>query len=686
MFKTATYPTHEFKGIKLRPGQVIPFGARIVPGGVNFSIYSSHATSCKLALFHQREAKPYAVIPFLDEFRIGHVFAMVVYDLDYENVEYGFILDGPSDPARGHRFDTSQVLLDPYARVIAGRGKWGSLPPGASEPRAYRSRVLIDSFDWQGDRPLEIPLRDLVIYETHVRGLTAHPSAKAKHAGTFAAVHEKIPYLKELGVNCVEFLPVYEFDELENDRRSPDGGRLLNYWGYSTVGFFAPKAGLAASGTEGGQVDEFKALIRDLHKNGIEIILDVVFNHTAEGDERGPYISFRGIDNKTYYLLKPDGSYFNFSGCGNTLNCNNPIVRNMILDCLRYWASEYHIDGFRFDLASILGRDMSGAPIESPPLLETLAFDPVLGKCKLIAEAWDAGGLYQVGTFPSWGRWSEWNGKYRDDVRRFIKGDVGVTWAVAQGMMGSPHVYDAAHRGHCASINFVTCHDGFTMMDLFSYNAKINDANGENNKDGSNENHSWDCVSPDRPNEDIAALRKKMIKNAMSILMLSHGVPMMLGGDEFGNSQNGNNNAYCQDNEISWLNWDDLNRNRDIFDYVSKLIALRKAHECLRSPLDKPRGDTKNGCKPVSCHGTKAWHPDYDSHSLAMMFCGDDDFVYIAINAHWEPATFELPHLPDGFKWKHYLASEPGAKYDGGGEARAAERSVVILTSGKVKG
>jgi glycogen operon protein len=682
MIKTAKYHTHEYKGIKLRPGHVIPFGATIVQGGVNFSIYSSRATSCKLALFHRREPKPYAVIPFLDEFRIGHVFAMVVYDLDYENIEYGYIFDGPNDPAQGHWFDPDKILLDPYAKVIAGRGKWGVLPPGGSTPRAYRSRVLIEDFDWKGDRPLEIPLRDLVIYETHVRGLTAHPSSKAKNAGTFAAVREKIPHLKALGVNCVEFLPVYEFDEFEHGRHSPDGAtRLLNYWGYSTVGFFAPKAGLAASGSDGGQVDEFKALIRDLHKNGIEVILDVVFNHTAEGDERGPYISFRGIDNKTYYLLKPDGSYFNFSGCGNTLNCNNPIVRNMILDCLRYWASEYHIDGFRFDLASILGRDMSGEPVENPPLLETLAFDPVLGKCKLIAEAWDAGGLYQVGTFPSWGRWSEWNGRYRDDVRRFIKGDHGFTWAVAQGMMGSPHVYDPAHRGYSASINFVTCHDGFTMMDLFSYNAKINDANGEDNKDGSNENHSWDCKVTGWTDGQVAALRKKMVKNSMSVLMLSHGVPMMLAGDEFCNSQNGNNNAYCQDNEISWLNWNDLDGNRDIFDYVAKLIALRKAHECLRSPLDEPRGETKNGYQPVSCHGIKPWHPDYDSRMLGMMFCGDDDFVYIGINAYWEPETFVLPELPKGFKWTLCLASDPDAKYGGKGEIPVAERSVVILTS-----
>lgn len=630
----------------------MPFGATVVHGGVNFSVYSNHAVSCKLALFHKYENEPYAVIPFFDEFRIGHVFTMMVLDLDYENTEYGYMFGDPN-----------KILLDPYAKIISGRDVWGKTVGGNLRP--YRSRILLDDFDWQGDKPLEIPMRDLIIYETHVRGLTAHPSSKAKNPGTFAAVHEKIPYFKELGINCVEFLPVYEFDEFEN-------AKLLNYWGYSTVGFFAPKAGFAATGSEGMQVDELKTLIRELHRNGIEVILDVVFNHTAEGNENGPCISFRGIDNKTYYMLKPDGSYYNFSGCGNTLNCNHPIVRSMITDCLRYWAAEYHIDGFRFDLASILGRAQDGTPIESPPLLESLAFDPVLGKCKLIAEAWDAGGLYQVGSFPSWGRWSEWNGKYRDDMRRFLRGDSNFTWLAAQGMQGSMHLYNPSKRGNCASINFITCHDGFTMMDLFSYKTKINHANGEDNKDGSNENYSWDCKDP--------AIRKKMIKNAMSILLLSHGVPMLLAGDEFGNSQKGNNNAYCQDNEISWLNWSDLEQNRDIFDYVSKLIALRKSHECLRSPAGK-YSDTKNGYPPVSCHGIAPWKAEFWGNMLGMLFSGDDDFVYIALNMHWEGGIFRLPDLPPGFKWSMYLASESEAAYDGGGSIRVAPQSVAIFLS-----
>ncbi|ACZ31872.1 glycogen debranching enzyme GlgX [Xylanimonas cellulosilytica DSM 15894] len=679
MLRVDSFPTHEHEGLKLRPGRVMPFGATIVEGGVNFSVYSSHATSCSLVLFRRGEADPYAVIPFTDEFRIGHVFAMVVYDLDYEDTEYGYVMDGPYDRSQGHWFDPSKVLVDPYAKVISGRDVWGAMPDdGALRP--MRSRILQNDFDWQGDVPLETPMEDLVIYETHVRGLTAHPSSGVRYPGTFAAVREKIPYLKELGVNAVELLPVFEFDEFENWRPSADGeGRLLNYWGYSTVGFFAPKAGLAATGHLGMQADELKALVRDLHRNGIEVILDVVFNHTAEGNENGPYISFRGIDNKTYYLLTPDGWYYNFSGCGNTLNCNNPVVRNMILDCLRYWASEYHVDGFRFDLASILGRDQDGAPLASPPLLESLAFDPVLGKCKLIAEAWDAGGMYQVGTFPSWGRWTEWNGRYRDDVRRFLKGDGGVTWLAAQAMQGSPHVYDPAHRGHCASVNFITAHDGFTLMDLFSYNDKQNLANGEDNRDGANDNQSWDCVLPGASAEQTEALRRKMVKNALTVLLLSHGVPMLLAGDEFGNTQGGNNNTYCQDNETGWLDWGDLDRNRDLFEYAKKLIALRHAHRCLRSSATTT--PTAHGYPPVSVHGVVPWQAEYWGNTLAVLFSGDDAFVHVVMNMHWEDVDFTLPGLPPGFTWRLELASDDDTAYPGDGAVRMPSRSTAVFTA-----
>ncbi len=491
MLRVDNFPTHKFKEFGLRHGKPLPFGASLVPGGVNFSVFSRHAVSCELVLFKKRESEPYATIPFPDEFRIGNVFSMIVFDLEVEEIEYGFRMDGPFNPDEGHWFDRSKILMDPYAKVISGRDVWGQDPDWNSVYQ-HRARIVLDDFDWENDRPLEIRTEDLIIYEMHVRSFTRHPSSGVKYPGTFAAIRQKIAYLKELGINCVELMPVHEFDEFENSRLSSmNGERLMNYWGYSNVGFFAPKAGYAATGKFGMQVDELKALIKDLHKNGIEVILDVVFNHTAEGNERGPYISYRGIDNRTYYMLTPEGYYYNFSGCGNTLNCNNPIVRNMILDCLRYWAAEYHVDGFRFDLASILGRAQDGSPMHNPPLLETLAFDPILGKCKLIAEAWDAGGLYQVGSFPAWGRWMEWNGKYRDDVRKFLKGESGLVGAVSQRVQGSPELY--RWRGTTASVNFITCHDGFTLMDLVSYNHKHNEANGENNNDGSNDNNSWHC-------------------------------------------------------------------------------------------------------------------------------------------------------------------------------------------------
>ena len=626
-------------------------------------------------LFHKHEAKPYAAIPFPDEFRVGNVFTMVVFGLDYEELEYGFRMDGPFDPAAGHRFDRTKVLMDPYAKAIGGRDVWGE-EPDRNNDYQHRARVLQDDFDWENDRALEKPMEDLVIYEMHVRGFTRHPSSGVRHPGTFAGIREKIPYLKELGVNCVELMPIHEFDEFENSRISKtDGRRLMNYWGYSNVGFFAPKAGFAATGKYGMQADELKTLIKELHKNGIEVILDVVFNHTAEGNENGPYISYRGIDNKTYYVLTPDGYYYNFSGCGNTLNCNNPIVRNMILDCLRYWAADYHVDGFRFDLATILGRDQNGAPMHSPPLLETLAFDPILGKCKLIAEAWDAGGLYQVGSFPSWGRWAEWNGKFRDDVRKFLKGEPGRTGAMAQRLSGSPDLYQCQNRGTRASVNFITAHDGFSLMDLVSYNGKHNEANGENNSDGGNDNDSWNC-GWEGPSSDPAVnrLRVKQVKNALAMLLLSQGTPMLLSGDEIGRTQGGNNNAYCQDNEISWLDWDCLGKNSEIFGFCRKMIALRNAHPALRSCHHLGGGGSPNGYPDISWHGQEAWKADWSdgNRCLAFMLNGEnvkggkaqDSFIYAAMNMHWEMHGFRLPELPAGLSWHVAVNTDMEAPQD----------------------
>ncbi len=702
MLRIDLHPTHKYGEFRLRVGKPLPFGATIVPGGVNFSVYSHAATSCELVLFRKHEHQPYAVIPFFNEFRIGNVFTLVVFDLDFEDVEYGFRMDGPFNTREGHRFDKTKILMDPYAKVIGGRDVWGE-QPNWQDIYQHRARICLDDFDWENDHPLEIPMEDLVIYETHVRGFTRHTSSGVKHPGTFAGIREKIPYLKELGINCIELMPIHEFDEFENSRVSPVNGKMLyNYWGYSNVGFFAPKAGFAATGKFGMQVDELKTLIKELHKNGIEVTLDVVFNHTAEGNENGPYISYRGIDNKTYYLLTPDGYYFNFSGCGNTLNCNNPIVRNMILDCLRYWAADYHIDGFRFDLATILGRDQNGAPMHSPPLLETLAFDPVLGKVKLIAEAWDAGGLYQVGSFPAWGRWAEWNGKFRDDLRKFLKGEAGMLCAMAQRLQGSPDLYSWEDRGACASINFITAHDGFSLKDMVSYNGKHNEANGENNNDGGNDNYSWNGGwEGESTDPQVNRLRIKQMKNAVAMLLVSQGTPMILAGDEMAKTQWGNNNAYCQDNEISWVDWSFLEKNNELFNFFKKMIALRLAHPVLRSRTHfKNRDYMGSGFADITWHGQKAWDVDWSAESccLAFLLCGrhakggtvDDNSIYVAMNMHWMMHGFGLPKLPDYMEWCVFANTdaqpphdiwEPGkeVRLDNQEEFLVGPRSVVIL-------
>lgn len=718
--RALAFPTHEFNGFRLRPGLTLPFGASPVPGGVNFSVFSGHADYCELVLFEKGAPQPLVEIPFRGmmqhadtgeplwgDFRIGNVFSMTVFDLEPTEIEYGFRMDGPgSRSERGepaiHRFDPSEILTDPYAKAIGGRDVWGETPDW-DDPYQHRSRVVLDDFDWGEERPPEIPIEDLVIYEMHVRGFTRHPSSGVAEPGTFAAIRDKIPYFKSLGVNCIELLPVFQFDEFENSRINPETGQfLMNYWGYSTVGFFAPKPGYAAAGTTGdgtAVAQELKALVKELHANDIEVVLDVVFNHTAEGNEFGPTISYKGIDNKTFYMLTPDGYYVNYSGTGNTMNCNNPIVRHMVLDCLRYWAAEYHIDGFRFDLAAILSRDPRGAPLANPPLLESLAHDPILANCKLIAEAWDAGGLYQVGTFPHFGRWAEWNGKYRDAVRRFIKGDAGLVGEMAQRVQGSPDLY--GDRGATASVNFITCHDGFTLADLVSYNGKHNTANGENNRDGTNDNHSWNC-GWEGPTDDpeINALRRRQMKNAMAILFVSQGVPMLLMGDEVGRTKDGNNNTYCHDSELNWLDWSLLQSNADLFRFVRNCIAFRRAHPILRDRSRFQDDHQGTGYPLISWHGTQAWNADWSagSRTLAYMLCGanpvgdqePDDFVYVALNSHWEDHTFELPHLPDGTHW-HVFANTgvglPEDVWEPGIEPRVADqrhfcvgpRSVVVL-------
>jgi isoamylase len=680
------YPTHQISGLAVRAGRPLPFGATLVPGGVTFSVFSNRASAMTLVLFRVGESRPFAELPFPAEFRIGGVFAMTVFGLDAERIEYGYRATGPAEPAVGDRFNPDRILSDPYARMIGGRADWG-VPTDYFEPYSYRARIPLDDFDWEGDRPLNVPMEDLVIYETHVRGFTRHPSSGVSAPGTFAGLIEKIPYLRELGVNCVELMPVFEFDECENVRVDPaTGRRLLNYWGYSTISFFAPKASYAATGRYGMQVDEVKNLVKHLHRAGIEVILDVVFNHTAEGNELGPVISFRGLDNRAYYMLTPNGGYYNFSGTGNTVNCNDPVVRGFVLDCLRYWAVEYHVDGFRFDLAAILGRAPDGTPLANPPLVESLAHDPVLRDCKLIAEAWDAGGLYEVGRFPAYFRWSEWNGRYRDVLRRFLRGEPGASADLATGLVGSPDLY--GQRGPTASVNFLTAHDGFTLHDLVSYNNKNNEANGEDNRDGDNSHDSWNCGwegPTDDP--DVRALRRRQMRNGMLLLLTSQGVPMLLAGDEVARTQHGNNNAYCQDSSEFWFDWRLTERNADLLRFVRTLIAFRHAHPVLRRRAHPTGGRLSGHFADVSWHGVRAFAPDWSPHNrlIAVMFyeCreGDDgtshDCVYLAANTHWVDHDLELPELPDGLAWHLFAdtaAVPPGDVYPLGEEPVLADQ------------
>ena len=646
-------PIDTVNGFQIRPGFFREFGAVAIPGGVNFTIHTHGATSCELLLFHRKAEEPYAVIPFPESYRIGFCYSMIVFDLDIEEFEYAYRLDGPYDEKKGLRFDKNKILLDPYARAVTGQSQWGHVN---NAQHGYRARVVQSNFDWGDQRHHSIPMEDLIIYELHVRGFTMDESSGVKHHGTFEGLREKIPYLKELGVNAVELMPIFEFDEMR-DVRLIDENELIDFWGYNPVSFFAPNTSYCSSMEYNREGLELKTLIKDLHDNGIEVILDVVFNHTAEGNEFGPCFSFKGFDNNIYYMLTPDGHYYNFSGCGNTLNCNHPVVRDMILECLRYWVIEYRVDGFRFDLASILGRNDDGTPLSQPPLLRSLAFDSILGNVKLIAEAWDAGGLYQVGSFPSWKRWAEWNGRYRDDMRRFLKGDDFLARTAAARITGSPDLYDPAYRGGNASINFLTCHDGFTLYDLYSYNQKHNEANGWGNTDGADDNNSWNCgVEGETDDPAILALRKRLMKNACAVLLCSRGTPMFLSGDEFADTRYGNNNPYCQDNLISWLDWSLLKKNKDLFDFFQYMIRFRKDHPVIRKDLEP----SYLGVPAMSTHGLTPDETNFsgDSHVACVRFAGynettqKEDLVYLAVNSGWFPVTLTLPELPEHYEWK----------------------------------
>lgn len=674
-------PLDYVAGYAVRPGFYEINGAAAIPGGVNFTVYSHGATSIELLLFRRTEQEPFAVLPFPKHYRIGNVYSMIVFKLDIESFEYAYRVDGPYEPEKGIIFDRSKYLLDPYAKAVTGQSRWGEPLPGGQH---YKARVVKDDFDW-GDmeQPLT-PMEDLIIYELHVRGFTRHGSSGVLHPGTFAGLLEKLPYLLELGVNVVELMPIFEFDEMQ-DYREAEGEKLYNYWGYNTVSFFAPNTSYTASTEYNREGNELKNLIRVFNQHGIEVYLDVVFNHTAEGNEMGPFFSFKGFDNNIYYLLTPDGKYYNFSGCGNTMNCNHPIVQQMILNCLRHWVTAYRVDGFRFDLASIMGRNEDGSPMSKPPLLQTLAFDPILGGVKLIAEAWDADGLYQVGTFPSWNRWAEWNGRYRDDMRRYLKGDGGMAQTAALRIAGSRDIYEASVREN-ASVNFITCHDGFTLYDLFSYNEKHNEKNGWNNTDGANDNNSWNCGAEGETDDaQINALRRRMMRNACALLMCSRGIPMFLAGDEFCNTQFGNNNAYCQDNVTSWLDWDRLEQNRDMFEFFRYMIQFRKAHKALRANIS----NGACGFPDVSFHGAKPWtgqFADYERY-VGVMFAGQEEkktpeIIYIASNSYWESLDVELPALPEGMGWE--LAADtwetsPGQRSPGSGSFTIRPRSVMVF-------
>ena len=650
-------PMAEIAGFPVRPGIYDLNGATPLQNGVNFTIHTCGGTSCELLLFHRAQEEPFAVLPFPEAYKIGDVYSMIVYGLNIDEFEYAYRVDGPYCPEKGLLFDKNKILLDPYAKAVAGQRTWG-----IRWDHTYHARVVKDRFDW-GDMPQsKKELCDLIIYELHVRDFTHHPSSGVQHRGTFSGLMEKIPYLKELGINAVELMPIFEFDETMNSR-TVDDKQLLECWGYNTVGFFAPNSSYAAANEHNLEGTELKTLIKALHDNGIEVILDVVFNHTAEGNEKGNTFSFKGFDNNIYYMLTPDGNYYNFSGCGNTLNCNHPVVQQLILECLRYWTINYRVDGFRFDLASILGRNEDGSPMNNPPLLRTLADDSILSNVKLIAEAWDAGGLYQVGSFPASGRWAEWNGRYRDSLRSYLKGDSWNAWDAAWSISGSGDLYggyyDNTHSnyaGYNSCVNFLTCHDGFTLYDLYAYNDKHNEANGWNNTDGANDNRSWNCgVEGETDDPEVLSLRRRMIRNACAVLMCSRGTPMFLAGDEFGNTKFGNNNSYCQDNITSWLDWRMLEKNKDLFEFFKFMIAFRKKHPVIHKQLPT----SVCGMDPIHTHNLNAEETDIprDARTFCVSFAGydkekgKDDLIYVAVNTFWEDVTITLPNLHGRGAW-----------------------------------
>jgi isoamylase len=643
-------------------GRSSPLGATLRDGGVNFSLYSRNASRVELLFFdHEEDAKPSRIIP-IEPYagRTYHYWHAFVPGAQAGQV-YGYRVYGPSEPYLGHRFDSSKVLLDPYARSIANTRNYrreAARHPGDNAAYAMKSAVVdLSGYDWQGDAPLHHPSSRSIIYEMHVRGFTRHASSGLPEnlRGTYRGLIEKIPYLQELGITAVELLPIFQFDAQD----CPEG--LTNYWGYAPVAFFAPHCAYSSRQDARGPVDEFRDMVKALHRAGIEVILDVVFNHTAEGSESGPTLSFRGIDNLTYYLLQTDHSrYANYSGTGNTLFANHPVVRRMIVQSLRYWVEEMHVDGFRFDLASVLARDVKGSVLANPPILWDIESNPALAGIKMIAEAWDAGGLYQVGQFIG-DSWKEWNGRFRDDVRSFWSGAEGAVASFADRFVGSPAIYAHKQREAEQSVNFVTCHDGFTLNDLVSYNQKHNEANGEENRDGMNDNRSWNC-GVEGPSDDpaIEQLRNRQVKNCFAINLLALGMPMLLMGDEVRRTQLGNNNAYCQDNEISWFDWNLTERHPDVLRFARLLISRRLRRdvrpEHRRLTLNELIRDA-----PHAWHGVQLYRPDWSEHSHSLAFGTElpqeNLAFFVIMNAFWEPLGFELPQTRNGraIQWNRWI-------------------------------
>ena len=676
-------------------GRSFPLGATVYPDGVNFSVFSRDAATVELLLFDRVDDPKPSRILTLDprKNRTYHYRHLFVPNLKPGQI-YGYRASGPFEPQKGFRFDPEKVLLDPYARAVAVPGNYNRLAatqPGNNTGTAMKSVVAdAGTYDWEGDQPLHRPFAKTVIYEMHVRGFTRHPSSGVKEGkrGTYAGLIEKIPYLEELGITAVELLPVYQFDPQD---ASPG---MVNYWGYSPVSFFAPHQGYSSRKDPLGVLDEFRDMVKALHRAGIEVILDVVYNHTAEGDDRGPIFCYKGLQNDTYYILEKEGSaYGNYTGCGNTLNANQPIVRRLIVDSLRYWVREMHVDGFRFDLASILSRDETGHPLKNPPVLWDIESDPVLAGTKLIAEAWDAAGLYQVGSFIG-DSWKEWNGKFRDDVRGFLKGDNGTVSRMATRLLGSPDLYSWKEREPEQSINFVTCHDGFTLNDLVSYNQKHNEANGEENRDGSNDNLSWNCgVEGPTDDPDIERLRNRQVKNFLTINLLAVGAPMLLMGDEVRRTQRGNNNAYCQDNEVNWFDWSLLAKHPDVHRFVKQLLFFR-----LRRDAAEEEGLSLNELLrrgQMQWHGVKLNQPDWGdhSHSLACTVRSIKGrfLIHLMFNPYWEALEFELPPLGESpasgwHRWIDTALDSPDDFCEGasspllkGANYPVQRRSVVVL-------